>query len=380
MRAATVSRAGLLAVGIAALAGAAATAVAAEPQHPQHLVAAPADLPGASHRAGNGLRAPGLAAPARVAGRIRHSLYRAARKAGLSRELTGTLIGIFARRVDYRHDIQAGDRFVVVYDDSRDEPRIIAAELDVRGKALHAFRYTDGNGQAAWYSLDGQPFKPTLLRTPVNYIRVSSPFSHRRLNPVLHIYRPHYGVDLAAPAGTPVRAAGDGRVTFRDRDGGYGKLIIIDNPGPYSTRYGHMSRFAKGIHVGSHVRQGEVIGYVGATGVATGPHLHFEIRVNGKPHPPLKIDLPREQLSGKALLAYEKAIAPLTAALDPTPRRPAGVEVAAAGGDPGAAPPARKGPCALGAGDSLAMCLLRGGGSDGTVAGGALSVGLAVRP
>ncbi|HET7588034.1 MAG TPA: M23 family metallopeptidase [Gammaproteobacteria bacterium] len=381
MRAATVSHAGLLTIMIAALA-ATGNAVGAEPQQPRHLVAAPAEPDAAAIVTSHDLRAPGVAPPTRIAGRIRHSLYRSARSAGLSRELTAALVGIFARRVDYRHDIQAGDRFVVVYEHDDGEPRIVAAELDLQGRAMRAFRYTDGSGQPAWYAMNGQPLKPTLLRTPVDYTRVSSPFSRRRLNPVLHIYRPHYGVDLAAPAGTPVRAAGDGRVTFRGRDGGYGKLIIINNPGPFSTRYGHMQRFAKGIHVGSYVQQGDVIGYVGSTGVATGPHLHFEIRVNGKPRPPLKVELPRQQLSGDALLAYEQAIAPLAGALDPTPRRPAGVDIASAGDGAGDSAAPAKRPCALGGDGNLAVCLLssQATSSADSLAGGALSVGLAVRP
>lgn len=276
--------------------------------------------------------------PVRIAGRIHHTLYQAAREAGLSKSMTRALIGLFARQVDYRQDIHAGDRFVVVYQPNDADPTIAAAELDLNDTTLRAFRYTDGDGNPAYYTLHGKPLKPTLLRTPLDYTRVSSPFSLRRLNPVLHIYRPHYGVDLAAPAGTPIHAAGPGRVTFRGRDGGYGNLIIIDNPGPYSTRYGHMSRFAKGIHVGSHVKQGEVIGYVGSTGLATGPHLHFEIRVNGKPEPPLKVPLPREALSEAQLMAYENEITPLLEDLDPTPLRPTGGAVA--DNDPPAALPA----------------------------------------
>ncbi|HET8551589.1 MAG TPA: peptidoglycan DD-metalloendopeptidase family protein [Gammaproteobacteria bacterium] len=277
--------------------------------------------------------------PVRIAGRIHHTLYQAARQAGLSKSMTRALIGLFARQVDYRQDIHAGDRFVVVYQPNDADPTIAAAELDLNDTTLRAFRYTDGDGDPAYYTLHGKPLKPTLLRTPLDYTRVSSPFSLRRLNPVLHIYRPHYGVDLAAPAGTPIHAAGPGRVTFRGRDGGYGNLIIIDNPGPYSTRYGHMSRFAKGIHVGSHVRQGEVIGYVGSTGLATGPHLHFEIRVNGKPEPPLKVPLPREALTEAQLMAYENEITPLLEDLDPTPLRPAG-GAAVADNDPPATLPA----------------------------------------
>ncbi|HET6726242.1 MAG TPA: M23 family metallopeptidase [Gammaproteobacteria bacterium] len=319
------------------------------------------------------------AAPKRFAGRIRQTLYQSARRTGMNRRLTLAFVRIFAGRVNYRHDIHAGDRFVVVCKGMGDHRHIVAAELDLHGRQLQAFRHPDGNGKDAWYSANGKPLRPTLLRTPVDYTRVSSPFSLHRLNPVLHIYRPHYGVDLAAPAGTPVHAAGDGRVTFRGRDGGYGKLIIIDNAGPYTTRYGHLRRFAKGIKVGTRVRQGEVIGYVGATGLATGPHLHFEIRVDGKPHPPLKVALPREKLAGTELVAYEEGIAPLIDVLDPTPRRPAPVEVAAAGGE---APVAATGEawCPLGRDASLARCLLKRQKGDASSIGDALTMGLAVRP
>jgi murein DD-endopeptidase MepM/ murein hydrolase activator NlpD len=266
--------------------------------------------------------------PVRVAGRVRHTLYQAARRAGLSRPLTRTLIHIFSSRVNYRHEIHPGDRFVAVYKRTTGVPRLVAAELDLDDQTLRAFRYATGTGGSAFYTAGGEPLKPTLLRAPVDYSRVSSPFSLHRMNPVLHVYRPHYGVDLAAPAGTPVHAAGPGRVTFRGRERGYGKLVIIDNPGPYSTRYGHLSRFAKHVHAGDRVTQGEVIGYVGETGIATGPHLHFEIRVNGKPRPPLKVDLPRDTLNGDKLVAYKQTIAPLKTALDPTPRVPVNVRIA----------------------------------------------------
>lgn len=260
--------------------------------------------------------------PRRVAGRIQYSLYRSARRAGLSRELTRQLIRIFAGRVNYRHDISRGDRFVVVYRRTPDDAAILAAELDLAHATLRVFRDVGTDGKARYFTAAGRTLVPTLLRTPVDYTRVSSPFSLHRLNPVLHIYRPHYGVDLAAPAGTPVHAAGNGEIAFRGRDGGYGNLIIIHNRGgKYSTRYAHLLRFAKGIRVGTRVHQGEIIGYVGETGLTTGPHLHFEIRVDGVAKNPLTVKLP-DTVSDAQFAAYQTMIMPLIAELDATVRLP----------------------------------------------------------
>lgn len=267
-----------------------------------------------------------VAEPSRAAGRIRHTLYQAARRAGLDKPLTSALIGIFAARVDFRHDVHRGDRFAVVYGHRAHHagPVILAAELDLENTTLRVFRHAGRDGRYRYYTQAGRTLTPTLLRTPVDYTHVSSPFSLRRLNPVLHIYRPHYGVDLAAPTGTPIHAAGNGRVVFRGRDGAYGNLVIIRNRrGRYSTRYAHMVRFAKNIHVGSRVHQGEVIGYVGATGMTTGPHLHFEIRVHGAPKNPLTVKLP-STLPADELTAFHANITPLVAELDGSVRLPPG--------------------------------------------------------
>ena len=155
------------------------------------------------------------------------------------------------------------------------------------------------------------------------YTRVSSPFSLRRYDPVVHVWRPHYGVDLAAPRGTPIKAAGDGVIRYIGRAAGYGNLVEIKNFGQYQTRYAHMSHFAKGLRKGSHVHQGQVIGYVGATGEATGPHLHFEIRVAGKPRNPLKVKLPNASpVPGSEMAAFNSRAQRLSLALD-EPRKAA---------------------------------------------------------
>jgi murein DD-endopeptidase MepM/ murein hydrolase activator NlpD len=258
-----------------------------------------------------------------VSDEINETLGRALQRAGLDKATAAEFIGIFHWRVDFRREIRRGTRFTVVYDKRRVGDKqlspgpIVAAKLVLHDQTLQAFRFAGADGEAGYYDAHGRSMHPTLLRTPVHYTRISSPFSLHRFDPVVHVWRPHYGVDLAAPSGTPVEAAGDGRIVFIGRDGGYGNLIKIDNFGPYTTRYAHLRRFARGLHAGSHVHQGQIIGYVGETGEATGPHLHFEIRVNGRPHNPLTVRLPAgEPLSHRERRHFEASIQPLVAMLD----------------------------------------------------------------
>ena len=254
---------------------------------------------------------------------VTENLSVALRRVGLSASKVAEFVKIFHWRVDFRRDIRRGTRFSVVYDRRHAGNRelspgpIVAAELVLPGRTLRAFRFSSSGGDAGYYDDRGASMRPTLLRTPVHYTRVSSRFSRRRFNPVLHIWRPHWGVDLAAHIGTPVMAAGDGRITFMGRDGGYGNLVKIKNFGPYSTRYAHLRRFARGLHAGSHVRQGEIIGYVGESGEATGPHLHFEIRVHGVPHNPLRVKLPAgAPLAPRERRRFKSAIRPLLTMLE----------------------------------------------------------------
>lgn len=260
-----------------------------------------------------------------VSNEINETLGRSLQRAGLSETTAEEFIRIFHWRVDFRRDIHRGARFSVVYDERRVDNRqlppgpIVAAELVLHDRTLRAFRFSGPDGEAGYYDVHGASMHPTLLRTPVHYTRVSSPFSLHRFDPVVHVWRPHYGVDLAAPMGTPVEAAGDGRIMFIGRDGGYGNLIKIDNFGPYTTRYAHMLHFARGLHMGSYVRQGQIIGYVGESGEATGPHLHFEIRVNGTPHNPLTVKLPAgAPLSPRDRRQFEASIRSLVAMLNNT--------------------------------------------------------------
>lgn len=203
------------------------------------------------------------------------------------RELVWGLSEVYDWAVDFTRDIQDGDRFEVVAErlvSSEGEVRygrILAARLDVGGKAQYAFRFDDAD-RTEFYDEGGRSMRREFLRAPVEFKRISSQFSLRRLQPILHIYRAHRGTDFAAAYGTPVRAVADGSVQFAGRDAGYGNLIALRHSGSVETRYAHLSGFAAGVHVGARVKQGETIGYVGSSGLSTGPHLHYEYRVAGK--------------------------------------------------------------------------------------------------
>lgn len=229
---------------------------------------------------------------------IDSSLYLAGRDAGLNERLIMELAGIFGWDVDFALDIRAGDRFIVIYEERfRDgekigEGDIVAAEFVNQGRVFRAVRYTRPDGETEYYSPDGRSMRKEFLRTPVDFRRISSRFTKNRCHPILGVCRPHEGVDYAAPTGTPIRASGDGKIIWRSRKGGYGRTIVIKHGAKYSTLYAHMSRYAGGLHVGSPVRQGQTIGYVGMSGLATGPHLHYEFRINGVHHNPLTVHLP----------------------------------------------------------------------------------------
>ncbi len=255
-------------------------------------------------------------------GVIEGSLFAAGNKAGLSNAMLFELAKVFGYDIDFAQELRDGDRFSVVYDDVyRDgrflrAGRVLAAEFVNRGRRYTAFRYELPDGTAGYFDEDGRPLRKSFLRTPVDFTRISSYFSAARMNPVLHIVRPHDGVDYAAPTGTPIFAAGDGVIRYHGWENGYGNFIVIQHNRDISTAYGHMSRFAKGLHVGSRVHQGEVIGYVGMTGIATGPHLHYEFRVDGKARNPLTVTLPRpEPLPRAQLLAFKRVITPMLAQL-----------------------------------------------------------------
>jgi murein DD-endopeptidase MepM/ murein hydrolase activator NlpD len=252
-------------------------------------------------------------------GEVQGSLFAAGEKAGLSETMVLKLADVFKYDIDFIKDLKQGDRFTVVYDDVYRNGKyahggdIIAAEFVNDGHRYTAYRFKRGDGSIAYYNQEGRPLRKGLLRTPVSFTRISSRFGMRD-HPILGYTRMHEGVDYAAPTGTPIHAAGDGVIVRRGWVHGYGNFIAIKDTPKYTTAYGHMSRFAKGLHVGSHVTQGQVIGYVGQTGMATGPHLHYEVRVNGKPENPLTVTMPKPQpLSGKLMAEFKAQSAPMIA-------------------------------------------------------------------
>ncbi len=236
---------------------------------------------------------------ANAVGTIDSSLFLAGQEAGLTDAMLLDLAEIFGWDIDFVLDIRQGDRFSVIYEEYLKDGRkvrdgaILAAEFVNDGAVYRAVRYVDGQGRASYYSKDGKAMRKAFLRTPVNFTRISSHFNLNRRHPILNTIRAHRGVDYAAPQGTPVKATGDGRVVSVGSGAGYGNMIVLQHGGSYSTVYAHLSRFSRGLRRGNNVRQGQTIGYVGMTGLATGPHLHYEFRVNGVHANPLTVKLPK---------------------------------------------------------------------------------------
>lgn len=254
---------------------------------------------------------------------IQDSLFMAGRKAGLSDNITMELAGIFGWDIDFALDIRTGDSFTVIYEELFREGEkigngaIIAAEFNNQGHSFRAIRYQMPDGDAGYYSPEGRSMRKAFLRTPVNFTRISSRFSTGRKHPILNKIRAHKGVDYAAPKGTPVKSAGDGKIIFKGRKGGYGRVVIIQHGARYSTLYGHLNSFNRKLRVGSRVKQGQTIGYVGMSGLATGPHLHYEFRVNGVHRNPLTVKLPAaEPLPKKYMADFNSQSEPLMSQLD----------------------------------------------------------------
>ena len=233
-----------------------------------------------------------------VHGIIASSLFEAVESQGAHDQIAVELADLFGWDVDFVLDVRPGDSFVVTYDEiGRDgtylhDGPIEAAEFVNNGRQFRAVRYTDPAGGTHYYSPDGRSVQKAFLRAPVEFTRISSRFNSARMHPILNRIRAHKGIDYAAPIGTPVHAAGDGRVLFAGVMGGYGNVVQIEHSRSVVTVYGHLSRFASGTHAGAHVNQGQVIAYVGMTGLATGPHLHYEYRVNGVFKNPQTVVLP----------------------------------------------------------------------------------------
>ena len=258
-----------------------------------------------------------------VTGTIASSLFLAARSSGLSDQTTMNLAQIFGWDVDFALDIRQGDHFSVLYEERLldgervgDGP-ILAAEFTNRGRTYRAVRYLNPEGRAEYFTPDGKSMRRAFLRAPVDFNRISSGFQPERYHPVLGVRRPHRGVDYAAPTGTPIRAAGDGRITVRGRQGGYGNTVVIRHSNGIETLYAHMNGFRRGQSVGSRVGQGDIIGYVGMTGLATGPHLHYEFRVNGAHRNPVTVKLPdADPVPTQLRNDFRTRTAPLLASLE----------------------------------------------------------------
>jgi murein DD-endopeptidase MepM/ murein hydrolase activator NlpD len=266
---------------------------------------------------------------------IDSSLFQAAEAAGISDGIALKLAAVFAWDIDFVLDIREGDRFTAVYEQIFQDGKylrdgeVLAAEFVNSGKVYQAVRFAaEASRGAGYYTPSGLPMRKAFLRAPVEFTRVSSVFNPHRLHPILNRIRGHMGTDYAAPTGTPVHAAGDGRVSFAGPRGGYGNAVVLAHGSSVSTLYGHMSRFAKHLRVGTSIKQGDVIGYVGMTGLATGPHLHYEYIVNGAHKNPQTVHLQgAEPLRAETLQRFRDATAPLLA--DLSAGRPA---VNAAGG------------------------------------------------
>lgn len=250
---------------------------------------------------------------------VEHSFAAAAHSMGVDAATTAILVQAFHGDLNFARDLRAGDRVSAVFDkdsagDSSSAP--LAVRI-ARGTVTHdVFLYKTLQGKPFYYSKDGASTTPTFERYPLNFTRVSSNFALRRLDPVTHRWQSHDGVDLAAPIGTPIHATARGVVRFVGQKTGYGKVVMIQNPAPYSTTFAHLSRFAKGLRRGSKVSRDQVIGYVGETGWATGPHLHFEVHVHQVPQDPLKVQFPQAtRLGASELQQFRARAAELTALL-----------------------------------------------------------------
>lgn len=259
---------------------------------------------------------------ASASGTIESSLFVDGQKAGLSDGQIMELAALFGWDIDFALEIRSGDQFRLLHEEHyldgkkyRDGP-ILAAEFINKGKVYQAFRFEDQAGETGYYDAEGRNKRRAFIRTPIKFARVSSRFSRKRWHPVLKKWRSHKGVDYAAPSGTPIKATGAGKVIFRGWKGGYGRVVIVQHGGKYRTLYAHMSKFSSKAKAGNRVKQGQIVGYVGKSGLATGPHLHYEFRVNGVHRNPLTVKLPKSLPLPKSKLAeFKRQTAPLMSQL-----------------------------------------------------------------
>lgn len=258
-----------------------------------------------------------------ITGTIDSSLFMAAQKAGLPVRAVMELAELFRYDIDFALDLRDGDRFTVVIEELRKDGRklrdgdMLAAEFVNQGKAHRAVRFKDAEGRSAFYTPEGQSLRKAFFRTPLDVVRISSHFNLRRRHPILNTIRAHKGVDYAASSGTPIKATGDGRIAFQGVKGGYGRVVILQHGSQYETLYAHLSRYRPGLKAGSKVKQGQIIGYVGSSGLATAPHLHYEFRVNGMHKNPVNIVMPRANpIPRQQLTAFRSQTAPLLAQIE----------------------------------------------------------------
>ncbi|MFT4059704.1 MAG: peptidoglycan DD-metalloendopeptidase family protein [Legionella sp.] len=233
-----------------------------------------------------------------VTGTVNGSLYTSAQHLGIPSKLIRQMTTVLSKQVDFAHGIRSGDRFSIAYEAQYVANKlvgtgdVIAVSYTSKGKTAQAVRHISRSGTHDYYTPEGESFKKAFSRYPIKFSHISSTFTASRYHPILHYRRAHKGVDLAAPIGTPILATGDGVIKTIGRHNGYGNMIEIRHDKTYSTVYGHMLKFQKGLSKGSHIRRGQIIGYVGQTGLATGPHCHFELHVNDKPRNPTTTYIP----------------------------------------------------------------------------------------
>ena len=258
-----------------------------------------------------------------ASGDIRTSLFAATDSAGLSDAVAVQLADIFSSEIDFHRDLRPGDRFSVVYearysDGEAIRPgRIVAAEFTNDGQSYRAVYFQDSQGHGGYYTPEGKNVRKAFLRSPLEFSRITSGFTVSRLHPVLNVWRAHTGVDYGAPVGTRVRVTADGHISFVGRQGGYGNLVVVRHNNGYATAYGHLSGFAKGLRAGQRVSQGDIIGFVGMTGLATGPHLHYEFRVGGRHQNPLRFAMPPgPPITREVRTAFDQTSRPLLERLE----------------------------------------------------------------
>ncbi len=256
-------------------------------------------------------------------GEIQFSLFGATDDAGVPDSVAIQLAEIFGGDIDFHRDLRRGDRFSVVYETFSylGKPvrtgRILAAEFVNDGKPYRAVWFENSEGKGSYYTPEGKNLRTAFLRSPLEFSRISSGFTTARFHPILQTWRAHKGVDYAAPTGTRVKSTADGTVDFIGNKGGYGRVVVLRHQGRYTTVYGHLSAYAAGLHQGSRVAQGEVIAYVGSSGWATGPHLHYEFRINDVQQNPLSIALPTVvSLTPQQLATFRNKVQPSLARLE----------------------------------------------------------------